>query len=52
VASLNTPRRALATVVLESGIFAIGGFDGEKYLSSVEFYNEVLNKWFIVNFMN
>lgn len=36
IASLNTPRRALTAVTLPDGIYAIGGFDGQNYLSSVE----------------
>lgn len=36
--SLKTARRALAAASLADGIYAIGGFDGEKYLSSVEKY--------------
>lgn len=36
IASLNTPRRALAAVTLPDGIYAIGGFDGFNYLNSVE----------------
>lgn len=52
VASMNNPRRALSAVRLKNGIFAIGGFDGEKYLSSVEIYDETLNDWKTVCFMN
>jgi hypothetical protein len=33
--SLNTGRRALAAASLADGIYAIGGFDGNKHLSSV-----------------
>ena len=36
IASLNVPRRALSAVTLPDGIYAIGGFDGQTYLSSVE----------------
>lgn len=40
------PRRALTAVTLPDGIYAIGGFDGFNYLSSVErYYN---NKLFII----
>lgn len=38
---MNTARRALSTIKLKSGLFAIGGFDGEKYLSSVEYFDEL-----------
>jgi influenza virus NS1A-binding protein len=33
---MNTPRRAHAVITLPNGIYAIGGFDGKNYLSSVE----------------
>jgi len=32
---MNTPRRALAAASLADGIYSIGGFDGQKHLSSV-----------------
>ena len=34
--SLNEPRRALSLVALPDGIYAIGGYSGKEYLSSVE----------------
>ena len=33
--AMNTPRRALAAASLADGIYSIGGFDGQKHLSSV-----------------
>lgn len=39
------PRRALAAAVLADGIYAIGGFDGNTYMSSVEKLEESSNKW-------
>ena len=35
VPSLNIQRRALSAASLADGIYAIGGFDGTKHLSSV-----------------
>ena len=35
---MNEARRALAAVALPDGIYAIGGYDGKQYLSSVEKY--------------
>lgn len=32
---MHTQRRALAAAALADGIYAIGGFDGTKHLSSV-----------------
>lgn len=43
IGKLNIPRRALSAVTLPDGIYAIGGFDGYNYLSSVEKYDETLN---------
>ena len=36
LAPMNEARRALAVVALPDGIYAIGGYDGKQYLSSVE----------------
>ena len=49
---MNCKRRGLQALSLNQGIFAIGGYDGEKYLSSVEFYDEKNDSWFLVSFMN
>lgn len=35
---MNEARRALAAVALPDGIYAIGGYDGTKYLDTVEKY--------------
>ena len=42
---LNFERRALAAAALADGIYAIGGFDGENYLNSVEKYEEGSESW-------
>lgn len=35
---MNQARRALAAAYLADGIYAIGGFDGNAYMSSVQRY--------------
>ena len=52
VADLNEPRRALAWVSLPDGVYAIGGYNGEYYLSSMEKYDETKNKWIKWSSMN
>lgn len=52
IADLNIPRRALSAVALPDGIYAIGGFDGQNYLSSIEKYDEVKNEWTFISSMN
>ena len=42
---MNDPRRALAAAVLADGVYAIGGFDGNAYMSSVEKYEEGQAGW-------
>ena len=37
---------------MPDGIYAIGGFDGENYLSTVERYDETQNEWVFVSSMN
>jgi hypothetical protein len=36
IGNMITPRRALAAVALPDGIYALGGYDGTKYLNSME----------------
>jgi hypothetical protein len=36
-------RRALSAAVLADGIYAVGGFDGGSYMSSVEKYDYATN---------
>jgi len=52
IADLNIPRRALSAVALPDGIYAIGGFDGQNYLSSIEKYDEAKNEWTFISSMN
>ena len=51
-ASMNIARRALATVTLADGIYAIGGYDGTNYLNTVERYDEDQDQWIIVSPLN
>jgi len=44
-ASLNTPRQFAGCAEWDDGIIVVGGFDGSDYLSSVEKYDPVRNKW-------
>ena len=43
--SMKFARRALAAATLADGIYAIGGFNGKDYMSSVEKYEEGSKKW-------
>ena len=42
----------MSSVALSDGIYALGGFDGKNYLSSVERYDETKNRWQYVSSMN
>jgi hypothetical protein len=42
---MNEARRALATVALPDGIYAIGGYDGKQYLASVEKFDLQTKTW-------
>jgi hypothetical protein len=42
---MKIARRALAAAALADGIYAIGGFDGNKHLSCVEKYEEGGSEW-------
>jgi N-acetylneuraminic acid mutarotase len=48
---MQIPRRALSAVTLADGIYAIGGFDGQNYLNSVEKYDEYSNTWTMITGM-
>jgi len=50
--AMKKPRRALASVVMPDGIYAIGGYDGSSYLSSVERFDIRMNKWVEMTSMN
>lgn len=45
VGEMSDQRRALTAVSLPNGVYAIGGYDGEKYLNSVERYDQETNLW-------
>jgi N-acetylneuraminic acid mutarotase len=45
VASMSIPRRALAAVTLNDGVYAVGGFDGTNCLASVERYDDAKGQW-------
>lgn len=49
---MSHPRRALSAVSLPNGVYAIGGYDGESYLSSVERYDQESDQWIQVQPMN
>ena len=42
---MKVKRRAMGVVTLLDGVYAIGGFDGEKYLNSVERMDEKTGEW-------
>lgn len=42
---MNVPRRAMSAVTLPDGIYVIGGYDGNKYLKSMEKFEVRMGKW-------
>lgn len=49
---MNEGRRALAAVAMPDGIYAIGGYNGKDYISSVERYDILNDKWNLVCHLN
>lgn len=49
---MKYPRRALSAVSLPNGVYALGGYDGDKYLNSVEKYDQESDEWVSVEPMN
>ena len=45
VGPMNTPRAYHELVIINGKVTAIGGEDGNRYLSSVEQYNDQTNTW-------
>ena len=45
---MNTHRSALNVAVVDSRLYALGGYDGERFLSSIEIYDHVTDTWEII----
>lgn len=45
IASMSIRRDSVGVGILGDTLFAIGGYDGHNYLSLVEMYDPVCNKW-------
>ncbi|XP_078033560.1 kelch-like protein 5 isoform X3 [Augochlora pura] len=45
VASMSSPRDAIGVCVLGDRLMAVGGYDGQKYLTLVEAYDPYRNEW-------
>lgn len=48
---MKEARRALTAVALPDGIYAIGGYNGSEYVSTVERYDVFTNEWVSVRSM-
>lgn len=49
VSSLSVPRDAVGVCLLGDRLYAVGGYDGQTYLSTVESYDALNNEWTEVN---
>lgn len=45
VSSLSVPRDAVGVCLLGDRLYAVGGYDGQSYLSTVESYDAQNNEW-------
>lgn len=45
VSSLSIPRDAVGVCLLGDRLYAVGGYDGQSYLSTVESYDALNNEW-------
>ncbi|XP_001606539.1 kelch-like protein 5 [Nasonia vitripennis] len=52
VAPMSIPRDAIGVCVLGDKLLAVGGYDGQQYLSLVEAYDPLLNEWHQVTSLN
>lgn len=51
VAPMSVPRDAVGVCVLGDRLIAVGGYDGQQYLTLVEAYDPHLNEWESVSYM-
>lgn len=49
VSSLSVPRDAVGVCLLGDKLYAVGGYDGQSYLNTVESYDAQNNEWTEVN---
>lgn len=45
VSSLSVPRDAVGVCLLGDRLYAVGGYDGQSYLNTVESYDAQNNEW-------
>lgn len=49
VSSLSVSRDAVGVCLLGDRLYAVGGYDGQSYLNTVESYDAQNNEWMEVN---
>lgn len=52
MSSLSVPRDAVGVCLLGDKLYAVGGYDGQSYLNSVESYDAQNNEWTEVTLFN
>ena len=45
MSSLSVPRDAVGVCLLGDRLYAVGGYDGQSYLNTVESYDAQNNEW-------
>lgn len=51
IANMSIARDSIGVGILGHKLFAVGGYDGQTYLSLVETYNPITNEWKQVSFI-
>lgn len=51
IGGMNEKRRSHTAVSLPNGVYAIGGYNGNNYLNTVERYDNEQDKWILVQSM-
>ena len=46
-AAMTTKRRYVRAVTCDKQIYAVGGFDGNSHLNTVEMYHPERDKWYV-----
>lgn len=45
IASVSAPRDAVGVCLLGDRLYAVGGYDGQTYLNTMESYDPQINEW-------
>ena len=48
ISPMNCHRSALSVALINNQLYALGGYDGEHFLPSIEVYNQKRDSWEVI----